>query len=129
MLLVSMTTVANFSTSFASVVDTSGKFSPVSLTPVKICHRCQRRRWQTMGTIIKLLTTLNELEKNVSICQLYYPKVSKRNNKKIFRLKIFSICQNIHLEALPTTDVHPDLNGRLSEQRWNHTEQNSVNFQ
>jgi hypothetical protein len=33
-------------------------------------------------------------------------------------LKIFSIFQNIHLEALPTTDVHPDLNGRLSEQRW-----------
>jgi len=37
-----------------------------------------------MGTIIKLLTTLNELEEktvSISICELYYLKVSKRNNE------------------------------------------------
>ncbi len=39
-------------TSFDSVVDTGGKFA----TGVN------DTRWQTMGTIIKLLSTLNELE-------------------------------------------------------------------
>jgi hypothetical protein len=77
---VSTTPAANFSTNFASVVDTGGKFlPPVSMTPAanshryqqhrrQICHRCKLHRWQTMGTMIKLLTTYNELEeKNLSI--------------------------------------------------------------
>jgi hypothetical protein len=49
--------VANFSTIFASVVDTGGKFAtgvndtaanlpPMSTIRRQICHRCQRRRWQ-----------------------------------------------------------------------------------
>jgi hypothetical protein len=71
---VSRTPVANFSTILASVVDTGGKYPPVSMIlaanlppvstmPVANCHRYQQRRrqichqWQTMGTIIKLLTT------------------------------------------------------------------------
>jgi hypothetical protein len=48
-----MTPMANFSTRFASVVDTVGKFAtgvndagsklpPVSMTPVANCHRYQR---------------------------------------------------------------------------------------
>ncbi len=44
-------TGGKFVTCFASVVDIGGKFSPI------YCHLCQRRRWQTMGAIIKLLTT------------------------------------------------------------------------
>jgi hypothetical protein len=47
---VSTTPVANFATSLASVVDVSttptAKFPPVSTTPVAICHRYQRHRWQ-----------------------------------------------------------------------------------
>jgi hypothetical protein len=54
-----MTPVANFSTSFASVVDTSGKFSQVSLTLVKICHRCQRRQWQ-IATGGKFATSVDD---------------------------------------------------------------------
>jgi hypothetical protein len=34
-----------------------GKLPPVSTTPAANCHRCKRHWWQTMGTIIKLLTT------------------------------------------------------------------------
>ncbi len=41
---VSTTPAANFATSFASVVDTGGKFA----TGVR---RCQQHRWQKMGTI------------------------------------------------------------------------------
>jgi hypothetical protein len=73
--LVSTTPTANYSTSFAGSVDTGGKFvtgvndtggylPPVSTTPVvnqrhwrQICHWCKQHWWQTMGTIIKLLTT------------------------------------------------------------------------
>jgi hypothetical protein len=59
---VSTTWAANFATSFASIVDTVGKFAtdvndnggnmpPVSTTPLAICHRYQQHRWQIMGTI------------------------------------------------------------------------------
>jgi hypothetical protein len=74
-----MTPAANFSTSLANVVDTGGKFptgandtsgkfatdvnngggkkiTMVSTTPATICHRYKQHKWQTMGTIIKLLT-------------------------------------------------------------------------
>jgi hypothetical protein len=73
-----MTPVANFSTSFSSIVDTGGKFgtgvndtggkfatgvndadgkfATVSTTAVANCHRHQRHRRQTMGAVIKLLT-------------------------------------------------------------------------
>ncbi len=55
--LVSMTPMANFSTRFASVVDTGGKFAtgvndaggklpPVSTTPAANCHRYQRHSRQ-----------------------------------------------------------------------------------
>jgi hypothetical protein len=78
--LVSATPVANFSTIFASVIDTGGKFAtgvndagsklpPVSLTPVA-----------NNGNNIRLQTPYSELEgKNLYICLLYYPKVSKQN--------------------------------------------------
>jgi hypothetical protein len=60
--LVLLTPVANFATSFASVVDTGGKFAtdvndtggnlpPVSTTPTANLPPCQRHRWQMMGTI------------------------------------------------------------------------------
>jgi hypothetical protein len=61
---------ANFSTIFSSVVSTTptANLPPVSTTPVanchryqghrrQICHWCKWHRWQTMGAIIKLLTT------------------------------------------------------------------------
>jgi hypothetical protein len=71
---VSTAPVANFSTILASIVDTGGKNPPVSMIlaanlppvstmPVANCYRYQQHRrqifhqWQTMGTIIKLLTT------------------------------------------------------------------------
>jgi hypothetical protein len=71
---VSTTPLANFSTILASVVNTGGKYPPVSMIlavnlppvstmPVAYCHGYQQHRrqichqWQTMGTIIKLLTT------------------------------------------------------------------------
>jgi hypothetical protein len=48
-----MTQAANFSTSFASVDVTGGKFA----TGVKDTRVPAAFRWQTMGTIIKLLPT------------------------------------------------------------------------
>jgi hypothetical protein len=76
---VSTTPAANFATSFASVVDTDGKFATgvndtggkfatgvndaggklqaVLTTPAANCHRCKQHQWQTMGTIIRLLST------------------------------------------------------------------------
>jgi hypothetical protein len=61
---ISTTPAANFATSSAGVVDTSGKFTTgdkfaagvndalgklptVSTSPALICHRCQQHRWQT----------------------------------------------------------------------------------
>jgi hypothetical protein len=54
---VSTTPAANFSTSFASLVDTGSKLPPVSMTPAANFHRFRLHLWQTMGAIIKLLTT------------------------------------------------------------------------
>ncbi len=83
----------NFSTRFASVVDTSGKFAtgvndasgklpPVSMTPAANSRRCRWHRWQTMGAIIKLLTTSNELEKKI---YLYANSTSQRCPKEIIK--------------------------------------------
>ena len=81
--LVSRTTAANFATIFASVVDTGKKFAtgvndaggklpPVSTTPAA-----------NNGNNIRLLTPESELAgKNLYICFLYYPKVTKQNYKK-----------------------------------------------
>jgi hypothetical protein len=83
---VSMTPAANFAASFAIVVDTGSKFATgVNNTGGKsaagVCHRRKWHQWQTMGKIIRQLTTKNVLEeKFLSICYLYYPKVSKRKN-------------------------------------------------
>ncbi len=45
---------------FATGVNNAGGNLPmVSMTPAANCHQCKRHRWQTMGTIIKLLTTQN----------------------------------------------------------------------
>ncbi len=68
--------MANFSTSFANVVDTAGKFAtgandtepaanlpPVSRIPV--CHWCKQHRWQTMGTIINWWQLKINLKKNI----------------------------------------------------------------
>jgi hypothetical protein len=72
---VSLTPAANFSTSFASVVDSGDKFATGVNDTMGTGHwyqqHCQQicHHWQTMGTINELLTTLNELEeKNLSIC-------------------------------------------------------------
>jgi hypothetical protein len=79
---VSATPAANFSTYFASGVDTGGKFAtglndacgklpPVSTTPAA------NNRYN-----IRLQSSETELEgKNLYICKLYYPKVSKQNNE------------------------------------------------
>jgi hypothetical protein len=49
---VSTTLAANFATSSACVVDTGGKFATgVNVTGGKICHQCQRRRWQIATSI------------------------------------------------------------------------------
>ncbi len=53
--------VSNFLRKFAEIFASQGS-PPVSTTPAANCHRYQRHRWQTMGTIIKRLTTENELE-------------------------------------------------------------------
>jgi hypothetical protein len=50
-----------------------------------------------MGTIIRLLTTSNELEeKNLSICKLYYPKVSKTNNANFFDRRFFPFATGVN---------------------------------
>jgi hypothetical protein len=83
--LVSTTPAANFSTRFASVVDTGGKANLplVSTMPVANCHRCRLHRWQTMGAIIKLLTTLNELVKKMYMLTLL-PKGVQKKSKQNF---------------------------------------------
>ncbi len=98
---VSTTWAAKFAISFASVVDTGGKFAAgvvdagdklptVSLTPVANLPQVSltpvanlppvsmtpvANNWKT----IRLLRPLSEL-KNVSRSYLYFPKVSKQNN-------------------------------------------------
>ncbi len=83
---------------------------PVSLTLVanccwyqrqqrQICHRCCLHRWQTMEEIIKLLTTLNELEKKLSICN----STTQRCSKEI--IKIFLIEDFFHLPQVSLTPV------------------------
>ncbi len=49
----------------------------------QICHQCQRHQWQTMGTI--------------SVCwQLYYPKVSKRNNENFSDWRFFPFATGVN---------------------------------
>jgi hypothetical protein len=63
---VSTTPAANFSTSFAIVVDTGGKFA-TGVHPRfwrQICHRCQQHWWQ-IATVIndtdsKVATDVND---------------------------------------------------------------------
>jgi hypothetical protein len=50
-------TSVNIFHQFASVVDTGGKLPPVITTPAANLPLVKRNRWQTMATIIKLLTT------------------------------------------------------------------------
>jgi hypothetical protein len=66
--------VANFSTSFAIVVDTSGKFA----TGV---NDAGGKQWEQLSNYLQLKINL---KKNLSLCLLYYPKVSQRNKEKIF---------------------------------------------
>ena len=72
---VSTTPAANFAINFTSVVDTGGKFATgindtaANLPPVA-----------NNGNNIRLQTHESELEgKNLYICFLYYPKVTKQN--------------------------------------------------
>jgi hypothetical protein len=77
-----MKLAANFSTSFASVVDTGGKFA----------SGANKYRWQTMGTIIKLLPTLKKK------MHLYANSTTQRCPKEI--MKIFVIEDFFHLPAV-----------------------------
>jgi hypothetical protein len=106
---VSTTPAVNFSTIFASIVDTGGK--PVSTTPVanchryqrhrrQICHRCKRHGWQTIGTIIKLLPTKNEIEKKT---YLYANSITQMCPKEI--IQIFQIEDFFHLPPVWLTPV------------------------
>jgi hypothetical protein len=95
--------VANFATSFASVVDTGGKFAsgvndtggkfaasvndtggklPLeSTTPAANLPPVSMTPVANNWNYIRLLRPESELEgKNVSLCLLYFPKVYKLNN-------------------------------------------------
>ncbi len=105
--LVSMTLVANLSTISASIVDTGGKFA----TGVKdtgchqyqqhwrqMCHQSKRHRWQTMGTKSNCWQLKMNLKK-LSICWLYYPKVSKINHKNFSDWRFFPPVANLELRV------------------------------
>jgi hypothetical protein len=98
---VSTTPAANFATSSACVLDTGGKFAtavndtggkggklpPVSTTPVANLPPVFLTPVANNGYNIRLQKPESELEgKNLYICFLYYPKVTKQNYYK------FSIC-------------------------------------
>jgi hypothetical protein len=82
---ISTTPAENFATSFSCVVDTGGKFAagvndacgelpPVSTTTAANLPLAN------IGNNIRLQTPESELEgKNLYICFLYYPKVTKQN--------------------------------------------------
>ncbi len=59
----------------------------------QICHRCKRHRWQTMGTVIKQLTTWNEFE--VKFIYIYANSTTQRCPKEI--MQIFLIADFFHL--------------------------------
>jgi hypothetical protein len=79
---------------------------PESTTPTANCHRYQRHRrqichrWQTIGTIIKLLKTQNELEEKI---YLYDNSTTQSCPKEI--MKIFLTEDLIHLPPVSMTPV------------------------
>jgi hypothetical protein len=99
---VSATPAANFSTNFASVVDTGGKLPQVSMTPARrqICHRCQRYRWQIMGTI----SGCSHLKLNLKAkIYIYVNSTTQRCPNKI--IKIFQFEDFCHLPLVSATQV------------------------
>jgi hypothetical protein len=77
---VSTTPAANFATSSPYFVDTGGKFATgVNDTGGKFAAGVNDAGWQ-IATGIRLQTPESELEgKNLYICFLYNPKVTKEN--------------------------------------------------
>ncbi len=85
---------------------------PVSTIPAANCHsyqwhqrqiwhRCKRHRWQTMGTIIKLLTTtLNWTWKKCIYFLTPPPKGVQKKSKKNFLIEDF-----LHFPLVSTTPV------------------------
>jgi hypothetical protein len=76
---ISTTPASNFSTSLNSIVNTGGK------------------HWEQLSNCWQL--KMNLKKKNVSICLLYFPKVSKRNNANVSDWRFF------HLPLVSTTPV------------------------
>ncbi len=77
---VSRTPAANFATSSPCVVDTGGKLPPVSTTLAANLLPVSLTPVANNGNNIRLQTPVSELKgKNLYICFLYYPKVTKQN--------------------------------------------------
>ncbi len=130
---VSATPVANFSTIFAIVVDTGGKFlplvstipsanlPPVSTTPVanchryqrhrrQICHRCRWHRWCTLTReylrefLKKTLSGCRHLKVNLKAkIYIYVNSTTQRCPNKI--IKIFLLEGFFHLPPVSLTPV------------------------
>ncbi len=111
---VSAKPVANFSTIFASVVDTGGKFAtgpPVSTMPAanchryqrhrrKICHRCRWHRWQITATI----SGCRQLKVNLKAkIYMYDNSTTQRCPNKI--INIFLLEGFFHLPPVSLTPV------------------------
>jgi hypothetical protein len=104
---VSTTPAPNFATSFTGVVDTGGKFATgVNATGgkfaagVKNCHRYQRHRWQTMGTISGCRYLKVNLKAKLYI---YVNSTIQRCPNKV--IEIFLIEDFFHLPPVSTTPV------------------------
>ncbi len=112
--------------------DTGGKFSAanlslVSTTPVanchlyqrhrqQICHRCRLHLWQKNGNNYQTADNLKWTWKNhLSIRQLYYPKVSKRNHKKFSDWRFFQLPST----TTPLVNLELRISPRISEKNWN----------
>jgi hypothetical protein len=80
--------------------DKQNKYQTKDKGKQKICHRCQRHRWQIMGTILDCRHLKVNLKEKI---YLYVNSSTQRCSKKI--IKIFLIEDFFHLPPVSTTPV------------------------